>query len=89
MSNINPSMCSEWGSGLLLQWPSGKESAYDAGDIGDVSSIPGWQDPLEEGMTTHSSILTWKIPRTEELGGLWSMGSQKLDMTKATEHIHM
>ena len=82
-------MCSEWGSGLLLQWPSGKESAYDAGDIGDVSSIPGWQDPLEEGMTTHSSILTWKIPRTEELGGLWSMGSQKLDMTKATEHIHM
>ena len=71
-------MCSEWGSGLLLQWLSGKESACNVGDIGDVSSIPGWQDPLEEGMTTHSSILTWKIPRTEELGRLWSIGSQKV-----------
>ena len=37
----------------------------------------GWEDPLEKGMTTHSSILAWRIPRTEEPGGLWSMGSQK------------
>ena len=35
------------------------------------------EDPLEEGMATHSSILTWKIPRTEEPCGLQSMGSQK------------
>ena len=35
------------------------------------------EDPLEEGMATHSSILTWKIPRTEEHCGLQSMGSQK------------
>ena len=30
----------------------------------------GWEDPLEEGMATHSNILAWRIPRTEELGGL-------------------
>ena len=35
------------------------------------------EDPLEEGMETHSSIFAWRIPRTEEPGGLQSMGSQK------------
>ena len=37
----------------------------------------GWEDPLEEGMATHSSILAWRIPWTEEPGMLQSMGSQK------------
>ena len=37
----------------------------------------GQEDPLEKGMATHSSILAWKIPWTEEPGGLQSMGSQK------------
>ena len=37
----------------------------------------GWEDPLEKGMATHSSILDWRIPWTEEPGGLQSMGSQK------------
>ena len=36
-----------------------------------------WEDPLEQGMAVHSSILAWKIPWTEELGGLQSRGSQK------------
>ena len=36
----------------------------------------GWEDPMEIEMATHSSILTWEIPWTEELGGLQSMGSQ-------------
>ena len=36
------------------------------------------EDPLEEGMTTHSSILAWRIPWTEEPGGLQSMGSQRV-----------
>ena len=35
------------------------------------------EDPLEKGMATHSSILAWRIPWTEEPGGLWSVGSQK------------
>ena len=36
----------------------------------------GWEDPLEEGMATQSSILAWRIPWTEQAGGLQSMGSQ-------------
>ena len=36
----------------------------------------GQEDPLEEGMATHSSVLAWKIPRTEEPSGLQSIGSQ-------------
>ena len=42
----------------------------------------GQEDPLEKGMATHSSIFAWIIPWTEEPGGLQSMGSQELDMTK-------
>ena len=38
----------------------------------------GQEDPLEKGMATHSSILAWKIPWTEEHGGLQSMGSQRV-----------
>ena len=37
----------------------------------------GWENPLEKDMTTHSSILTWEIPWTEEAGGLQSMEMQK------------
>ena len=37
-----------------------------------------WKDPLEKEMATHSSTLTWKIPWTEEPGGLQSMGSQRV-----------
>ena len=39
---------------------------------------PGWEDPLEKEMATHSSTLAWKIPRTEEHGRLQSMGSQRV-----------
>ena len=38
----------------------------------------GQEDPLEEGMATHSSILAWRIPWTEEPGGLQSIGSQRV-----------
>ena len=38
----------------------------------------GWEDPLEEGMATHSSILSWRIPWTEEPGRPKSMGSQRV-----------
>ena len=37
-----------------------------------------WEDSLEEGMATHSSILAWRVPRTEEPGGLQSVGSQRV-----------
>ena len=50
---------------------TGKESACTAGDLG---SILGWEDPLEKGKATHSSILAWKIP--------WTMGRKESDKTE-------
>ena len=44
----------------------------------------GWKDPLMNRMATHFSILAWRIPWTEETGGLQSMGSQRVDRTQAT-----
>ena len=41
----------------------------------------GWEDPLEKGMITHSSILAWRIVWTEEPGGLQSMGSQRVGLS--------
>jgi len=49
----------------------------------------GWEDPLEEGMATHSSILAWRIPRTDETGRLQSIASQRIDVKKsATLSLH-
>ena len=42
----------------------------------------GWEALLEEGMANHSSILAWRIPWTEEPGGLWSVGRKEADMTE-------
>jgi len=52
-----------------------KNSPANAGDTG---SIPGSEDPLEEGMATHSSVLAWRCPWTEEPGGLWFIESQRV-----------
>ena len=60
----------------IPQWLSSKESAYNAGATW-VPSL-GQEDPLEEGMATHYSILAWRIPRTEEAGGLQSVRSQRV-----------
>ena len=46
----------------------------------------GQEDPLEEGMATHSSILAWRIPWTEELDGPRSTGSQRVGHDGATKH---
>ena len=54
----------------LPWWLTGKESPETW-----VQSLD-WEDPLQEEMATHSSILAWEIPWTEETGGLQSMGSQ-------------
>ena len=44
------------------------------------------EDPLEKGMAIHSSILAWRIPWTEELGGIQSMGSQRVGHNRMTTH---
>ena len=57
------------GSALVKNLPAMRETW--------VRSLGG-EDPLEKGMATHSSILAWRIPWTEESGGLQSMGSQRV-----------
>ena len=47
---------------------------------------PGQEDPLEKGMATYSRILAWRIPGTEELGGLQSTGSQVSDTSEQLNH---
>ena len=72
-------LCGQGGSSIFrpcCMWNSGKESACDAGDPGSIS---GLEDPLEEGMATHSSTLVWKIPWTEDLVCYSSRGHKKSD----------
>ena len=58
-----------------------KNPLANAGDTGNVGSIPELGRSLEKGMATHSSVLAWEIPCTEEPGGLLSMGLQESNMT--------
>ena len=55
-----------------------KNPPANVGDVRGAGSVSGWEDPLGEGMATHSSILAWRIPWTEEPGGLQSTGSQRV-----------
>jgi len=55
-----------------------KNLPANAGDVETWVQSLGQEDPLEEGMTTHSSILAWRIPCIEEPGGLWSSGLQRV-----------
>ena len=67
---------------------AGKESACSAEDTADS---PGWEGPLEEEMATHSSILSWRIPQTEEPGGLQSTRSCRVghDSSDLAKHLNM
>ena len=62
-----------------------KNSPANAGDAGAMGSIPGSGRSLEKKMAAHSSILAWEIPRTEEPGGLQSLGSKRVRQNLATE----
>ena len=80
-------MCVGFPGVLVVKNPSAKEA-----DIRDEGLILikglGCEDPLGEGMTTHSSMLAWRIPWTEEPGGLQSMRIAELDMTATSMHTH-
>ena len=64
-----PDLYVKWGLPMVKNLPGMQET--------QVQSL-GWEDPLEKGMATHSSILAWEIPWTEEPGGLQFMGSQRV-----------
>ena len=56
-----------------------KNLPVNARDVRDTGQSLGQEDPLEEGMATHSSILAWRIPWTEDPGSLPSIGSQRVE----------
>ena len=58
--------------------PEVKNPPANTGDIRDMGSIPGLGRSLEEGMATHSSILSWRIPWTEKPGGPQSKESHRI-----------
>ena len=59
-----------------MGFSGGSEGKESACNVGDLDLIPGSGRSLEKGMATHSSVLAWRIPWTEEPGGLQSTGSQ-------------
>ena len=63
-----------------------KNLLANAGDLRETIRSLGWEDPLEKGMATHSSILAWRIPWTEEPGGSSPKGHKESDTTKVTYH---
>ena len=75
---------------VTLGFPGGslvKNPPASVGDAGDLGSSLGGEDLLEEKMATHSSILAWETPRTEEPGRLQSMGSQsRTQLGNSTTH---
>ena len=71
-SEIGPRICMGFPGGSVV-----KNLPANAGDIKTRVSSLGREDPVEEGMAAHSSILAWRIPWTEEPGGLQSMGLQR------------
>ena len=59
---------------LVVKNPPANASRHKRRQIWSLA----WEDPLEEGMATHSSIVAWRIPWTEEPGGLQSIGLQRV-----------
>ena len=62
----------------ILGFPAGSDGKESACNAGDLDSTLGWEDPLKNGMATHSGILAWIISWTEEPGRLQTMGSQRV-----------
>ena len=63
---------------MILGFPGSSDSKESACNVGDPGSIPGSGRSLKKEMATHSSILAWRIPWTEETGGLQSVGLQRV-----------
>ena len=62
--------------------PGDSDSEESACNVGDLVQSLVWEDPLEKGMATHSSVLAWRIPWTESLVGHSPWGCKESDMTE-------
>ena len=66
-----------------------KDPPASAGDSREAGSIPGREGPLEEEMAAHSSVLAWRIPRTEQPGGQWSKRQWVVNESDTTSECHL
>ena len=77
------------GSKIGWGFPGGSDGQGSACNAGDLCSIPGWEDPLEKEMVTHSTILAWRIPSTECLKSYSPWGHKESDTTERLTHTHI
>ena len=90
--SCDPGSIPGWRKLCFVFWGSPSSSGFPCGSAGKESACNvetwvwslGWEDPLEKGKATHSSILAWRIRSTEEPGGLQSTGSQRVGHDWAT-----
>ena len=69
----------------MVGFPGGSVGKNPPANARDVVQPLGHEDPLKKEMATHSSILAWEIPQTEEPGGLLSLGSQRVGHDSVTK----
>ena len=67
---------------MFVAFPTGSDGKESVCNVGNMVQSLGQEDTLETGMSIHSSILAWRIPWTEELRGLQSMGLKELETTQ-------
>ena len=72
---------------IYMQFPGGSVGKDPPARQETWARSLGWEDPLEEGMATHSSILAWRIPMDEEPGGLQPMWSQKVRHDMGSQRV--
>ena len=75
------------GHGNLSSYPGGSDGKESTCNVADLGLTLGWEDPMEKGMATHSTILAWEIPQTEEVGGRQYMESQSWTC-QSDKHTH-
>ena len=82
-----------WSKRLLMSWLQGFSGGSAVNNLPEMQEFQeiqvqslGWEDPLEENMATHSSILAWRIPWTEEPGWLQSIKLQRDELKRLSTH---
>ena len=81
---LKEKMVENYSGGYRVGFPSGSDGRESTCCARDPGSILVWEDPLEKGMATHSSILAWGIPWKEEPGSLWFMGLKRVEYNQRT-----
>ena len=72
-----------------VSFPGGSDGKESAHSVGDLSSVPGWEDPPEERTATHSSMLAWRIPMDRGASEATVHGSQRVKRDGVTQQQYL